>query len=419
MKDKTKKILIPIAITLGVAAVFFIGFFTRELTYSKTQRALLNIIDKYEKYYYYESDDVIDIISDAIFDKYSYYMTKEEYQAVKKEAGGDQQGIGLSFYSGSLKIVGVVTNSPCDKAGVEAGGVIEKIEVNGQDKPFTDYNSFIDVLDGVSIGGSVKLTINYDGEVKSYSVVKSEYKRSYVTYRDSSGTYNFIDSGGMNLTLDSAISIQTPNTAYIKYEKFSGKSSGNNGSIGQLKTALSKFADGGNKNLILDIRNNGGGAMEILSEVAGLFVEKQGNNQVVAISKDKYDKEKLFYVKNNVSSVYGIEKLIVLANQNTASASEAFIGALLDYDLQNKVTVVLDGYEENGEVKYKTFGKGIMQTTYTNLDGSAVKVTTAKLYWPKTQTIIHSVGITEATSPKVKNAVNGDAYEYAINMLNN
>ena len=49
MKDKTKKILIPIAITLGVAAVFFIGFFTRELTYSKTQRALLNIIDKYEK----------------------------------------------------------------------------------------------------------------------------------------------------------------------------------------------------------------------------------------------------------------------------------------------------------------------------------------------------------------------------------
>ncbi len=418
MSKKAKKVILSIVAVVGVVAVFFLGFFTREFTYSKNQRAVLSILDKYEKYYYYEDENVVDIISDAIFDKYSTYLSKEEYDKMTDEALGKNQGIGVAFLVNSLKIVSVVTNSPCDKAGVKEGGTITKISVDGSDKPFADYDGFFDIIDGVSVGSTVKLTVDYDGEVKTFEVVKSEYKRSYVTYKDGTGTYNFIDDGGMKLCLRNLDCIEADKTAYIKYEQFSGRASGTDGSVGQLKSALLKFKQDGNKNLILDLRDNGGGYMDILSEVAGLFVESNGNNQVVSYAKDKNFKTQEFYVKNNSYSSYGFENLIVLANQNTASASEVLIGAMLDYDTQNKVTVVLDGFKENDKTVYRTFGKGIMQTTYLNFDGSAVKVTTAEIFWPKSNISIHGKGVTTDVSNKVKNAENSDAYEFAINMLN-
>ena len=71
MSNKTKKVILSIVAVIGIVGVFFLGFFTRELTYSSNQRAVLSILDKYEKYYYYEDENVVDIISDAIFDKYS------------------------------------------------------------------------------------------------------------------------------------------------------------------------------------------------------------------------------------------------------------------------------------------------------------------------------------------------------------
>lgn len=419
MKLKGKKILIPILSVVLSVFVFFLGFFTRELTYSPNQRAVLSILDKYEKYYYFESDNVVDQISDAIFDKYSSYMTKEEYQKVTSEASGKNKGIGVSFNLGSLKIVSVITNSPCDKAGVKVGGEIVKISVDGQDKPFSKYEEFLNIIDGVTLNQNLILTVDYDGVEKSYALKKSEYMRSYVTYRDSTGTYNFIDDGGMKLTLRNLDNLTVSKTAYIKYEQFSGRLGGNDGSVGQLKTALQKFKQSSYKNLILDLRNNGGGYMDILSEVAGLFVQKSGDKQVVSVAKDKNNKIENFYVKNNAYSSYAFDNIIVLANQNTASASEVLIGAMLDYDTENKVTVVLDGHEENGQTVYRTFGKGIMQTTYQNLNGSAVKLTTAEIFWPKSNISINGIGVTTQTSNKVKNAVNGNAYEYAINLLNN
>ncbi len=418
MSIKAKKIILSIVAIMGVVAVFFLGFFVRELTYTKNQRAVINILDKYEKYYYYEDENVVDIISDAIFDKYSTYLTKEEYEKNVAEASGKKRGIGLAFLADSLEIVSVVSNSPCDKAGVKAGGTVIKISVDGVDKPFADHQAFFDIMDETSLGSLVKITIDYDGELKAFEVKKQEYKRSYVTYKDGTGSYNFIDDGGMKLSLRNLDCINIDKTAYVKYEQFSGKASGTDGSVGQLKYALSKFKNDGNKNLILDLRDNGGGYMSILSEVAGLFVEPSGSNQVISYAKDKNSKIQKYYLKNSLYNDYAFENIIVLANQNTASASEVLIGAMLDYDSKGKVTVVLDGYQSGENTVYKTYGKGIMQTTYLNFDGSAVKATSAKLFWPKSNISIHGNGVTVDTSTKVKNAENGDAYEYAINLLN-
>ncbi len=417
MNKKLKKVLIPLICIISAVGVFFLGFLTRQLTYSKNQKAVLNILDKYEKYYYYQDENVIDIISDAIFDKYSTYLSKEEYEKVLKEASGEYYGLGLAFSENSTQIEKVIINSSSYKAGVKVGGNIVKMKSNGQEKISQTADGFISFLDTVSNGELIELTVNYGGEEEVYTVQKTAYKKSYVTYIDADGEYAFIDNGGLSFQKVNQTGLSLNSTSYIRYEQFSGRGSGLDGSVSQLKTALNAFKQKSNKNLILDLRDNGGGYMDILCEVAGLFVERDGNKQVISIAKDKYDKTENFYIKNNLYDSYGFEKIIVLANENTASASEVLIGAMLDYDTQNKVTVVLDGHIKNEQTVYKTYGKGIMQTTYKNLDNSAVKLTTAQIFWPKSNISIHGVGITENTSTKVKNATLGDAFEFAINLL--
>lgn len=417
MNSKVKKILIPILAVILAVGVFFLGFLTRELTYSNAQKAVLNLLDKYEKYYLYEDENVVDVISSAILDKYSTYMTKEEYQSVLNQALGNYEGIGLAFKSKSNKIEGVSLNSSCYKAGVKAGGTLVKIKKDSLEKDITTVDDLTDFLSNVKNGESLTITVDYDNEIVSYNVTKSSYKKSYVSYMDNSGEYAFVEDGDFSLKKISDNKISNNQVAYIKYEQFSGREEGVYGSVTQLKTALDKFKQSSKKSLILDLRDNGGGYMDVLCEVAGLFVEKHSDKQLVSYAKDKNNKIKSFYIENNYYSTYNFEKIIVLANDSTASASEVLIGAMLDYDTQNKVSVVLEKSLENGDV-YKTYGKGIMQTTYNNLDGSAVKLTTAQIYWPVSNISIHGEGITKNTSEKVKNSTQSSALDFALSLLN-
>ena len=88
-----------------------------------------------------------------------------------------------------------------------------------------------------------------------------------------------------------------------------------------------------------------------------------------------------------------ITDVIVLANDGTASASECLIGALLDYGEKgfSKERLIL---EKNDAGVARTYGKGIMQTTFSLSNGGAFKLTTARMLWPKTKTCIHKTGIT-------------------------
>ena len=415
--NKVKKILVPILIALSLVGSYFVGFFTRDLTFTDLQRSVLYMLEKYEKYYYYQDDNVVDVISNAIFDKYSTFYSKEEYDSILKTASGKNFGIGLGFIGNTLTIEKVYVNSPCDKMGVKSGGTVVGLAVDGEDKPFSDLNGFINALNVVEENQDISLTVSYSGDLQTYSVSKKVYQRSYVTYKDSSGTYNFIDgNNGLELTYRGESPITAPSVGYIIYEEFSGREDGINGSAEQLKQALLKFKQNGKSKLIFDLRNNGGGYMDVLSNVTGMLVEPQGNNQVISISIDKNGKEKSFYSNNQTYSEFNFNEIIVLANENSASASEVLIGAMLDYDKSNKVKIVLDGHEENSQIVYRTYGKGIMQTTYVNLDSSAVKLTTAEIFWPITRISIHGKGVTTETSNKVYNAVNGDALSYALNM---
>jgi carboxyl-terminal processing protease len=161
--------------------------------------------------------------------------------------------------------------------------------------------------------------------------------------------------------------------------------------------------------LILDLRNNLGGYMDIFSKIAGMLVEKHSSNQVAYKSVTRDGTETLHYISDSVYDSYGFEKIIVLANEYTASASETLIGTMLDYDTQNKVSVIIEGQEKDGQAICKTYGKGIMQTTYGLIGGGAFKLTTARMLWPDGKTCIHNVGIKTSAENSV------DAGENAIN----
>lgn len=415
MNKILKNILISTLVAVITAGVFFLGFFTREWTYSDTQRAVINLLDKYEKYYFYKDEDVLSLIENAILDDYSTYYTKSEFGDVENSAKGENYGVGLTFQHGSLKIVEVIMNSPCFNQGITAGGTLVAVSCNGITAS-GDYDSVLEVITNASSGDSIDLQIDYGGTIKNYSVTKQKYNKSFVVYRNSQGSYAFSSiNGELGLNLFSDEKITANGVGYVKYTAFSGKENNVYGSYVQLKNALDKFKADGNKKLILDLRGNGGGYLEILSKVSGLLVEERSGKQVLATVKDRDGNKREYLVNNKLSSNYNFEKIIVLADVNTASASEVLIGALIDYDSQNKVSIVIEGHKNGEQIEYRTYGKGIMQNTFKNLDGSAVKLTVAEVYWPKGR-CIHGVGVTNKIE-KVINAVSSNALDFTLENL--
>ena len=140
-----------------------------------------------------------------------------------------------------------------------------------------------------------------------------------------------------------------------------------------------------------------------------------GSRPLVSLARFKDGSEQKFRSESVDYSSYGFEKIVILANDGTASASEAFIGAALDYDAKKIVSVVLEESEYYGA--YRTYGKGIMQTTFENFaTGEAIKLTTAKIYWPVSGECVHGVGITkniERYSDRIFEAVKTEG-DYAL-----
>lgn len=393
---------------LGVvvfSAGWLIGYFSK----NERTRSLEFFLNNYDKYYLETRDDaggdLTKILADALLDKYSEYYTAEEYAAETKASHGEKKGLGITFLS-DFSIYSVIGNSPAERAGITTGGLVTGYKTAADETPVevtedganAALNDFIAKL--ASTDGEITLKIKYGENVEEYSLKKSEYNESYVYYADDGGYYGFIGDSELSLTLmpqKSALSELDEKTAYIKLTQFNGLNSGSLGAAGQFSIALDKFKTNGKTRLILDIRGNGGGFMSILCDIASYLCDYSGNSALCQKAIDKYGNEQLFNMPKSKYKNYGFEKIAVLADENSASASEALIGAMLDYDKKsgnNAVSVILSA-EAGG--KYKTYGKGIMQSTYVNpLTGEAVKLTTAKIYWPVSGVCIHGVGVTEA-----------------------
>ena len=124
MTNKAKRVVTLLIALISVLCSFALGYGARTLTLNGDLRQAYDLLYKYRKYYYFDDGDIITDVENALLDKYSSYYTKEEYSAIKKQATGENVGIGVAVFSGTTTIAYLVGNSPCEKAGVKAGGNI-------------------------------------------------------------------------------------------------------------------------------------------------------------------------------------------------------------------------------------------------------------------------------------------------------
>lgn len=419
MRQRTKSAVTVAVAVVAAIGMFLAGFFAGRIK-DPDVAALEFIVKTYKRHYLEYDDDFVSVMSKSILDEYSEYYTKEEYAELKKISSGVRGGIGIYYgdrSDGSVVIAEVLGNSPAERAGIKAGYIVKGFR-KSVDENFTEIHGrqeLSDALAPLALGEEFVLKLEYtdaDGvHEKECTLARKEYRQTYVYYSDASGSWRFSNGNEEDMDdlkferYDEPIADFGDDTAYLRYTLFYGTANGILGSAGQIEEALKKFTVSGRSKLILDLRGNGGGYVDICQSVAKFFVPAPENSfSLIATAeykKDpKTDKSKTEIFKSSAIEfgTYNYTKIIVLADENTASASEMLIGAMLSYDTQDKINVVLaPSKDDDGQTVYKSYGKGIMQTTYVNtFGGGALKLTTARLVWPDGKTCIHGVGITKS-----------------------
>ena len=414
-----KKILTVVIAVLLFLLTFIGGYFSSYLFRSKANSTAFDIITLMEQVgYIYDpvtgedraitQEEIADAIVNVYLDRYSKYFTEEEYKEYQNQGAGKHRGIGVSFYKKHCFVDEIIGNSPAEKAGLRKGDLLVsgKNGEQGQTVEFNTYQQLIDFLDECQN----EVTLTYDRNATRYTVklLKTDYVASYVWYFDSEKELCFTSTGAENpqatVLENTKMQISSDKIAYIKLSSFEGNSAE------QMITALEFMKERGRTRLILDLIDNGGGFIDIATKIASCFINNNGaRKSAVAIAKGKTGEQVYSTDKNRFYS--HIERACVLANEKTASASECLLGVLSHYKdvLKDPSDVIL---EKNEQGEYRSYGKGIMQSTYKLLSGGALKLTTAKIYWPDGITSIHGVGVTNGTP-----AEKGQALTVALQKL--
>ena len=289
----------------------------------------------------------------GIDDKYTQYLTKEEMDELLEDTTGSYVGIGVymadNTADNTILIIGVIEGSVAEQAGIKSGDIIKKVD----DVEYTGEQ-----LDAVSSkvkgeeGTNVKITILRDNEEKEFNITRSSIKLKTVSSK-----------------------MLENNKEYIKISSF------NDGTAKEFKEAYEKLKSDNPTGLIIDLRNNGGGLVSESLDIAETMVEK-GKTLLITSNKDKKEEIR----KSTQNPIIDIP-VVVLINQNTASASEILAGILKD-DCNHKI------------IGTKSYGKGVIQTVYNFSDGSGLKVTTEEYFTPNHDKI-NKVGITPDTEVKL------------------
>lgn len=321
-----------------------------------------------EKYDGEINDDVllegaIKGMTSALNDPYTVFMNNDEFEKLIKQSNGSMTGIGVNIANLDNKIVIVspIKDSPAEKAGIKSNDVIEKIN----DVAYTgdQLSEAVSVISN-SVGSEIKFTIDREGANPFDVVIKpQEVKLSVI-------------DGEM---LDSSM-------GYIRIHSFM-----NENTTEDFKNKIEELKGQGMKGLIVDLRENPGGLLSEAVGVASQFIPK---DKIITYTVDKYEN------RNESLSVGGIAEgmpLVILVNEDSASASEVVTGALRDY----KAATIVGN---------TTFGKGIVQQTVRFNNGiGGLKVTISKYYTPNGENI-HKIGIVPDVEVSTDNKLDSQGY---------
>lgn len=372
----------------GILAGWFIGVSSVD----ERARNLAWLLERAADNYYKEVDD--ETLYDRVFsalelDKFCSYYNVDEYDRVVSESEGSNEGYGVSvIYDGNaVQIYRTVYNSPAERAGLEAGMYVYRFGPDSGHLTEATSSNFITDLSSMA---SVTLEAgSKGGEKKLYTVSRAAYTAAYCEYSDSENFFRF--RGEKTLALESVgegLSVLDGKTAYIRLTQFQGNAAR------EFKACLDKMKERGRTDLVIDLRLDGGGYLSILCDIAShLLKNADGNSPLVATARYRRGNEEVFNAYGNDYSSYFTEtsRIRVIADENTASASEALMGAMICYGTISKEDIYLRINDVDGLAR--TYGKGVMQSTYVAPDGRALRLTVAQIFWPDGETCIHDVGI--------------------------
>ncbi|MHB9036465.1 MAG: S41 family peptidase [Armatimonadota bacterium] len=285
----------------------------------------------------------------ALGDPFTRFMDPDDYKKMREENEGNFTGIGAQLDTnkkGEVFVKEPLPNTPADRAGVKTNDVILAVD----DKPIkgSEIDDVVKMIRGKE-GTKVKLTLRRPGRAKTVEIA---IVRQVVQFQ----------------MVRSRMVDEKNGIGYIRLYQF------NEQSDPQFDKAMSELEKKRMKGLILDLRGNPGGLLQVAVDIGSRFIE----SGPVVIIQERGGQRNPLYVEEDKHN-HKRYPLVVLVDKSSASASEIVSGAIKDDKAGTLVGVT-------------TFGKGRVQTILPLQDGSAVAITTAKYLTPN-GTDIHKKGI--------------------------
>ena len=361
-KYKVYKMLMIVAlsvfITFMITSISLYTYFVENpvsVSANNTNKDISSKLTKYreiiDKYFLGDVDDekleegAIKGYIEGLGDSYTEYISKEDMDTYLDDTMGNFVGIGIYMIKNTqydkIQVLSTIKGGPAEKVGIQAGDLI--VSVDGVEYKASDMTVASNNIKGEA-GTKVVVEILRGAETIKYEITREKVKVNQVEGKVISNNIGYIQFTSFDET--------TAEDFKAKYEEL----------------AKQKI-----KSLIIDLRNNGGGIVDQALEIADYMTDK---DSVLLYEVDKNNKETVRKSKNDAIINMPI---IILTNENTASASEILAGALKDLGKAKTVGTT-------------TYGKGVIQQILKLNDGSGIKITIEEYQTPN-RNKIHKVGI--------------------------
>lgn len=364
MKQYMKTVLtvaVTAVLTFGATSVYYAVNAPRYANNPRTGtlKEKLDVINTYiEKNYLYEDVDynkadeaAVKAYVGSLDEPYTRYYDKDEFEEYMGKLEEGYVGIGVIVAVDDEKdrimVLSAFINSPAYEAGLKPGDYI--ISAEGKEFKGTDMDECVATIKNGKEGTRVKLKIERDGQMLDFEIERKEVVENSVLSKMLDNDIGYVSILGFNTNKDSS----------------------NTNTYTEFVDAVKQLQDSGMKKMIIDLRDNPGGVLEVVCNIAD-YLLPEGLITYTETKDGKRNEHKSDKSDLNIP-------MVVLINGRSASASEVLSGALKDYGRADIVGT-------------KSFGKGIVQSVFPLWDGSGMSMTISKYYTPNGK-CIHGIGI--------------------------
>jgi len=349
MENKKLQIWLPVLFSIIMVLGMLIGYQIKERTAGNSffslsrKTSLQEVVDLIKGKYVDKvaSDSINQLAVNELLthlDPHSVLIPEKDLMETNEQLMGNFQGIGVEFqiFNDTVNVMGVIKDGPSEKVGIQVGDkfirVSDTILLAGKK---IQSDKIRQLLRGI-VGTKVKISLLRDGKI-----IEKIIERGVIPVP----------------SIDVAYMI-TPTIGFLRINRFADRT------FEEFMRSMEQLQKSGMKQLILDLRGNGGGLMKEATAIADEFLS---DDKLIVYTEGDHIPRFDFRCKKE--GCFETGKLVVLVDETSASASEVLSGALQDWD---RATII----------GRRTFGKGLVQQQFQLSDGSAVRLTVARYFSP-------------------------------------